>query len=328
MPSTSKRRGYPRDTRPNHDFVSRSLSGIPTARAHIHWGEFGARRHYPPRCKLCVRGYARLRDKVCGGRPRQTLQRIGCTRAAFRKMCKVEGIAVTMVMGERKDRKLQQSSLRGRAYTARRMEELGGGASGSHERLLTEQACFDRGKRAEGYDRIVNGGAEGKLMPCEGCLQYGLAKNDVGERVLPMKERAQLHRIDSTRKSASCTALAMEDQLDCYPANDAPAAALPTTTGTSCFPLSTVLRATERRSRLFRCCTSCWWCTVREIVGGTDCDRLGELAAGAHVGMHRHASLSCCDDHGIRIRTAPRDILASRGRVQTTFRYGCREMGI
>ena len=148
---------------------------------------------------------------------------MGCPSAAFRMMCKAEGIAVTRVMAELKERKLHMASLRGREYMARRMEELGGRATRSPVRLRREQAWLAWAKRGIGHHRIVDGVEEANVMRGGG-------------------------RLDCTTKSAPCAALATEDQLYCYPANDAPAAAVSNIAGTSCFLLSFVYRATERRS--------------------------------------------------------------------------------
>ena len=122
---------------------------------------------------------------------------------------------MTRVMAELKERKLHMASLRGREYMARRMEELGGRA--------TKQAWLAWAKRGIGHHRIVDGVEEANVMHGGGCL-------------------------DCTTKSAPCAALATEDQLYCYPANDAPVAAVSNIAGTSCFLLSFVYRATERRS--------------------------------------------------------------------------------
>ena len=153
-----------------------------------------------------------------------TLKSVGCTHAAFRRMCKAKGIAVTTVRAELAQRRVHWKSLWGRAYMARRMEELCGRASGTAAKPLPEKARPDAGKRAESHARIepwlaavkraeshariINGVEEPKLLVDAGRPVSGLVMNEFGAMDLCVNGLAQAHRTDSMQQSATCTALA------------------------------------------------------------------------------------------------------------------------
>ena len=133
-----------------------------------------------------------------------TLKSVGCTHAAFRRMCKAKGIAVTTVRAELAQRRVHWKSLWGRAYMARRMEELCGRAE-SHARIEPWLAAVNR---AESHARIVNGVEEPKLLVDAGRPVSGLVMNEFGAMDLCVNGLAQAHRTDSMQQSATCTALA------------------------------------------------------------------------------------------------------------------------
>ena len=134
---------------------------------------------------------------------------MGYRRSAFIKMCKAEGVVLSKVLAEVKERKLYpRSRLRG-AYMARRMAELVGdpGTSTSIRegqdsspciKVLPEQAGISRVKGEEDDGRIDNGLEEAEWMQ----------GNEVGKRELPVTVQMQIHMPGLLQTSATCNSLA------------------------------------------------------------------------------------------------------------------------
>jgi hypothetical protein len=133
---------------------------------------------------------------------------MGYKRSDFIKMCKAEGVVLSRVLAEVKERKLYpRSRLRG-AYMARRMKELAGcpGTSTSIRegrisspgvKVLPEQAGIGRVKGEEDDGRIDNGLEEAARM-------WG---NEVGQKELPVIVQVQIHMPGLMQTSATSTSL-------------------------------------------------------------------------------------------------------------------------
>ena len=133
---------------------------------------------------------------------------MGYRRSAFIKMCKAEGVVLSRVLAEVKERKLYpRSRLRG-AYMARRMKELAGGPGTSTSiregrisspgvKVLPEQANYARVKGEEDDGRIDNGLDEAARM-------WG---NEVGQKEVPVTVQVQIHMPGLMQTSATCTSL-------------------------------------------------------------------------------------------------------------------------
>ena len=133
---------------------------------------------------------------------------MGYKRSDYIRMCKAEGIVLSRVLAEVKERKLHpRSRLRG-AYMARRMAELVGhpGTSTSIRegqdsspciKVLPEQAGISRVKGEEDDGRIDNGLEEAERM-------WG---NEVGQKELPVTVQMQFHMPGLMQTSATCTSL-------------------------------------------------------------------------------------------------------------------------
>ena len=133
---------------------------------------------------------------------------MGYKRADFINLCKAEGVVLSRVLAEVKERKLYpRSRLRG-AYMARRMKELAGGPGTSTSiregrisspgvKVLPEQANYARVKGEEDDGRIDNGLDEAARM-------WG---NEVGQKEVPVTVQVQIHMPGLMRTSATCTSL-------------------------------------------------------------------------------------------------------------------------
>ena len=142
---------------------------------------------------------------------------MGYKRSAFHKMCRAEGILVTRVLSELTQRRLHRTSIRGIAYSGRRMREL----SVWHPKrtsMHTSAPC----------SAVAGRGAE---------LRSRLEESNVA----PSGSAG-------TADGALAAVWATQSMTDRYPADDAPAVAVRNTKGTSCFPSSFVSGVLEAPS--------------------------------------------------------------------------------
>ena len=134
---------------------------------------------------------------------------MGYRRSAFIKMCKAEGVVLSRVLAELKERKLYPRSRQRRAYMARRMDELAGGPGTSSSiregrnsspcvKGLPEQAGIGWVKGGEDDGRIDNGLEEAEWMQ----------GNEVGKKELPVTVQLQIHMPGLLQTSATCNSLA------------------------------------------------------------------------------------------------------------------------
>ena len=139
---------------------------------------------------------------------------MGYKRSAFHKMCRAEGILVTRVLSELTQRRLHRTSIRGIAYSGRRMREL----SVWHPKrtsMHTSAPCSAvAGRGAEQRSRLE------------------------GLNVAPSGSAGADDRAYAAVWAAQSR----------YPADDAPAVAVRNTKGTSCFPSSFVSGVIEAPS--------------------------------------------------------------------------------
>ena len=142
---------------------------------------------------------------------------MGYKRSAYHKLCRAEGMVVTRVMAELKQRRLHRKSIRGITDSARRMREH----SGRHPKtssMHTSAPCSAvAGRGAEQRSRLE----ESNVAPS------GSA---------------------GTADGALAAVWATQSMTDRYPADDAPAVAVRNTKGTSCFPSSFVSGVIEAPS--------------------------------------------------------------------------------
>ena len=139
---------------------------------------------------------------------------MGYKRSAFHKMCRAQGILVTKVLSELNQRKLHRTSIRGIAYSGRRMRELGGWHPKRTSMHTSAPWSAVAGRGAEQRSRLE----ELNVAP------LGAVGAD-----------------DRAYGAVSATPSR-------YPADDAPAAAVRNTKGTSCFPSSFVSGVIEAPS--------------------------------------------------------------------------------
>ena len=168
--------------------------------------------------------------------------------SSFYKLCKDEGIAYSTVVEEMRGKRIPINSPAGRSFMSRRLHELRRPNSLlSCGPILHERAWIEWAKRDAGYDRVVDGVEEAKLMWEAARHHRCLVETENGEWGLPADLRQQVPRVDTTTKAPTCTANAeggsegaAQMMTDLYPANSAPADASPNTTGTSCLSPSLV----------------------------------------------------------------------------------------
>ena len=164
-------------------------------------------------CAICTRGYHRL------------FRRYGHTGISSSAMIKLCGTARTRVMAELEEKVCPDKSLLGREHSARRMKEL-------CPWLVELEPPVGAQARRQRADYTAPALAETR------------AERRSRLEALNVARLAPVGVDDGLFAAVGASKL----MTDLYRANDAPAAALPNTTGTSCLPHSVVSRATERPS--------------------------------------------------------------------------------
>ena len=170
----------------------------------------GAGKLLKMRCESCDYGYTHLTKRVKPPEIQKNKAHLMNDPAGFAQLCNSEGRIHLQVYGEMRDKGVAVNSIAGKEYKARRIGELRQEVSMTREvrregpglKILPERAWIAHTKNTEGYDRVLDGVEEAKIMWDSAVLCNSLMKNEYGEWGLPVLVRGKTQTADIISKTA------------------------------------------------------------------------------------------------------------------------------
>ena len=170
----------------------------------------GAGKLLKMRCESCDYGYTHLTKRVKPPEIQKNKAHLMNDPAGFAQLCNSEGRIHLQVYGEMRDKGVAVNSIAGKEYKARRIGELRQEVSMTREvrregpglKILPERAWIAHTKNTEGYDRVLDGVEEAKIMWDSAVQCNQLMKNEYGEWGLPVLVRGKTQTADIISKTA------------------------------------------------------------------------------------------------------------------------------
>ena len=170
----------------------------------------GAGKLLKMRCQECDYGYVHLTKRVKPPEIQKNKATLMNDPAGFAQLCNSEGRIHLQVYGEMREKGVAVNSIAGKEYKTRRIGELRQEVSMTREvrregpglKILPERAWIAHTKNTEGYDRVLDGVEEAKIMWDSAVQCNSLMKNEYGEWGLPVLVRGKTQTADIISKTA------------------------------------------------------------------------------------------------------------------------------
>ena len=217
--SVLSRRESTRAPPSTRDPFSRPVFRTPTRTNYTR--DHGTGRNTRWRCEECDTGFVHLTKRVSADEIKRNRAAAQANPVAFNIECKHEGRARLTVHQEMREKGNTANSHAGTMYKKARLGQLRQEVhmvrevrkEGPGIMILPERAWIAHVKREEGYDRIINGLEEAKIMWNDAVATHGLQRNEYGEMGLPISVRGKTQTSDSITKASTFVA-SKEDVTD------------------------------------------------------------------------------------------------------------------